>query len=393
MALSTLQVVENALKEIFKDPIIKQLDEGSGPIMAALEKSAENVDGGKITFSLEYGRSGGVGARKEDGVLPTPSPRKYEKASVDTKNFYARMSISDKLIKVSKSNKAAFANQFTQQMNNLLIDANDMLRRNMVGDTRGIMGTVAAGATGTTITIDGSVEAFYPGQYVDCGTVTGNTMNVSWTDYVLDVDYDANTITFEDSKTVPANGVFTINGNFGNEMHGIEDIMSADVLYGVDRRIKSWFKPTLIDQGNGGALTAFDSMNLQKVIDRIEKRTGELPNFLAGDDAMRRAYIDEQNTYKRNIDMMKVDGGYELISYNGTPFTVEKYMKPNTIDLLNTKHIQLARIEPWSWMDDDGAILHRIEDKAAYEASMVMYGDIICMKPSTNGRLTGIQGM
>ena len=394
MALSTLAVVQNALKDYFKEPIIKQLDEKSGPIMAAIEKGAEEIVGGKIKFSLEYGRSGGVGARAEDGTLPTPAPRKYEMPYLETKNLYARLSLTDKLIKVSKSSQAAFVNQFTQQMENLLTDANDMLRRNMVGSETGVMGTItsAVGTATNTFTLDESVEAFYPGQLVDFGTVSGTAFTAAKTAVeIVDVDYDAKQITVGGTAfTTSANTVICLTGNYGHELIGIEDIMSATTLYGVDRTSKKWFNPIIVDQSSGGATTAFDSLNIQKAIDQIFKRTGEQPNFIACNDGVQRAYIDEQNTYKRNIETMKVDGGYRLCAYNGIPISVEKYMKNNIMDILNTKYIKLGRVAPWDWMDEDGSILFRMRDQAAYEATLVMYGELICMKPAANARVKGI---
>ena len=391
MATATLAVVENALKTYFKDPIIKQLDEKSGPILAALEKDADDIVGGKIQFSLEYGRSGGVGARAENGDLPAASPRKSEKAIVETKNLYSRLALTDKLIKVSKDNRASFVNQFTHQMDNLLFDSNDMLRRNMVGSSTGVMGTITA-AVGTatdTFTLDGSVEAFYPGQLIDLGTVSGGVFTPSTQSAeVVDVDYDNKQIVLASAITTAANTVITLAGNYGNELTGLDDIMNATVLYTVDRTTKKWFKPSSV--AFGVSPTAFDSLKLQKAIDTIEKRIGEKPNFIACDDGVQRAYIDEQTTYKRNIEPMEVDGGYKLVTYSGIPISVEKYMPANTLYLLNTKWIKLSRIEPWDWMDADGSILSRIKDKAAYEATLVMYGDLICMKPAANGVCTNI---
>lgn len=395
MPLSTLAVVQNALKDYFKDPIIKQLDEKSGPILAAIEKGAEEIVGGKIKFSLEYGRSGGVGARAEDGDLPTPSPRKYEMPYLETKNLYARLSLTDKLIKVSKSNQASFVNQFTQQMENLLTDANDMLRRNMVGSATGIMGkiTAAVGTAANTFTLDDSVEAFYPGQLVDFGTVAGTTFTAAKSGIeVVDVDYENKQITVGGTAfTTAANTVITLAGNYGHELIGLEDIMTANtVLYGVNRATKKWFNPITKDQSSAGATTAFDSLKVQAAIDEIYKRTGEQPDFIACNDGVQRAYLEEQLTYKRNIEPMVVDGGYRLLTYNGIPISVEKYMKNNIMDILNTKYLKLGRIEPWDWMDEDGNILFRMKDKAAYEATLVMYGELMCMKPAANARIKGI---
>lgn len=394
MAISTLQTVENALKTYFKDPIITQLDNQSGPILAKIEKSAKNVVGNKFKFPLEYGRSGGVGARTELGDLPTPSPRKYAQAEAETKNIYARMSLSDKLLKTSRDSKASFVDQFTRQMDNLLFDANDMLRRMVCGTYTGEMGKVAAAVTaGKEITVaDGRIYQFYPGQLVDIGTVDDGVFSAEASAVeIADVDIDSNKIYMVSNVTVSKDAIITLAGNFGLELTGLQDIMNLNVLYGVDRTANRWFKPVTLDKYNEGVAQQFDSMWMQSAIDEIYKRTGERPDFFVCNDGVQRAYVDEQNTYKRNIQTKVVDGGYNLVTYNDIPITVEKYMPKETMYAITTPNLYLGRLADWDWMDEDGAILHRVSNKPAYEASLVMYGDLICQKPAANAVIKGIE--
>ena len=76
MALSTVQTLEEALKTLYLEPLIKTIDTGSGPVFAKIDKNSKNVVGEDIKFALQYGRHGGIGARGESDDLPDPSPRK-----------------------------------------------------------------------------------------------------------------------------------------------------------------------------------------------------------------------------------------------------------------------------------------------------------------------------
>ena len=314
---------------------------------------------------------------------------------LSSKNLYARFALTDKMIRTSKDNKASFVDQVTEMMDNLVVDGNDMLRRNMVGTSNGYMGQVSANTSSSASFVlkagSGSINAFYPGQFVDIGSVSGTTFTKTVTaGEIVDVDYATSTITLGASTSLTANDYITLAGNFMNELTGIEDIMTATTIYGIDRSSNAWFKPILLDKSSSSTPQAMDSMWIQEALDGIDARVGEKPNFIACSYGVQRAYIDEQNTYKRNIEYMKVDGGYELASYARTPISVEKYMLPNTIYLINTKWLYLGRLADWDWMDLDGAILHRIANKAAYEGSLVEYAELLCTKPAAHGRIIGI---
>lgn len=390
MGTSTLTTLENALKTYYRPAIIPQLDNGSGPMFAALRKTAEFVVGNKFKFGLEYGRSGGIGARGEYDDLPTPSARKYAQAEAETKTLASRFAITDKVLKTTKDNRAAFVDQVTRQMDNLVIDGNDMLRRMMVGTSTGQMGTVSADVTAAkVVTVVGTIEAFYPGQLVDILT-DADTKSVDGKE-IVDVDYDNSTITFGENVTVTEDQIICLAGDYGKEMTGLKDIMTATTIYGINRTNNKWFSPTVYDKYNGGVAQDLDSLWMQTAIDQIKKRTGEKPNFIVCNDGVKRAYLDEQNAYKHNIDFKDVDGGYRLIAYDDVPITDEKYMDAEIMDFIALKEFILGRLGDWDWMDDDGAIMHRINNKTAYEGTMVMYADLLCMKPASNARIKGIK--
>jgi hypothetical protein len=385
---STITALEGALKTIYKGPIIVQLDEQVGPIYAAINKSIDDVAGNAFKWPMQYGRSGGIGARGETEALPNPSPRKFIQASATPKDLFARMSISDKLIRTSKNSKASFADQITLQMEDLTNDAKDMLRRNFVGSYAGEMGKVSADVTaGKVVTVKGGkIKAFYPGQVVDILTDSSGTVTKSVdAKAIVDVDYADATISFGANVTVTADQIITLAGNYTKELIGLEDIFTEDTsIYGIDRSANKWFNPQLFAKTG-----AFDSMFFQEAIDQIEDFTGSKPNFIACNAATARAYVDEQNTYKRNMERKTVDGGFSLIAYDNVAISKEKYMADSVIYVLTTGDFKLSRLADWDWLDLDGKVLSRIQDRAAYEASMVCYQELTCKRIRSQAKISG----
>lgn len=393
MALSTVQTLEEALKTLYLEPLIKTIDTGSGPVFAKIDKNSKNVVGEDIKFALQYGRHGGIGARSESDDLPAPSPRKYKQGVTSTKNLYGRISFSEKLMKISKNNAASFAEQVSTQMEDITVDIRDMMRRNFMSKSDGIMGQVKTAVTaGKNVVVKGKVKTFYAGQIVDFFTLSGTAQTkTAEAKMIVDVDYATNTISFADNVTVGADDYISLAGNYGKELIGLKEILTKDsTIYGIDRSKNKWYNPFVFDKKTGGNTVAFNSLYLQEAIDEIEDFVGEKPDFITCDAGVHRAYMAEQLTYKRNIEYTKIDGGVEIVSYNKIPISKEKYMDPNTLYLINTKDLTLAQVADWGWMDADGSILSRVAEKPAYEATLTKYADLICRRPSAQALITGI---
>ena len=59
--------------------------------------------------------------------------------------------------------------------------------------------------------------------------------------------------------------------------------------------------------------------------------------------------------------------------------------------LINLNDFELAQLADWDWLDADGAILTRITNKAAYEATMALYAELICKRPGGQAIILGIE--
>jgi hypothetical protein len=380
--------VSQALKTYYLPPIVKQLNEELGPVFSKLEKRNQRTVANKFIITLEYGRHGGIGARDELGALPPPAARFAKQGAVEPKNLFGRIQLSEKLLIGSRNDHMAFAEELTREIRNITNDAKDMVRRSLNGTSTGIMGTVKTAVTsGSTIAVnDGKIGYFYEGQIIDILT-PGSAPTVSGAQ-IINVDRVAETFTLNGNVTVTAGQSITLAGNYGKELTGLGDILALDTtIYDIDRSANKWFNPVVIDKTSVGG---FDSMWMREALDNIEDFSGEEPSFFVCDRETERIYIDEQNTYKRNIEYQTVDGGYKVISYAGIPISPEKYFKKGQMAILTLPNFVLARLQDWSWMDADGSILKAVSGVAAYEAVISNYCELLCNKPGSNALIKGI---
>jgi hypothetical protein len=96
------------------------------------------------------------------------------------------------------------------------------------------------------------------------------------------------------------------------------------------------------------------------------------------------------SSLRSNIEIMTIKGGYKTMSYNGIPLVKDKYCPAGTMFQMEKGDFKLHKLADWDWLNNDGAILHRVANKPAYEATLVLYGDLGCRRPSGNTKLYGI---
>ena len=84
MAGANLTTLENVLKDMYLPPVVEQLN-NEVLIIQILEARSQELFGRQAIVPLHYGRSGGVGARAENGALPSPGNQAYNKAVYDLK--------------------------------------------------------------------------------------------------------------------------------------------------------------------------------------------------------------------------------------------------------------------------------------------------------------------
>lgn len=379
----TMAKAQEALKQFYLPSLQYQLNTAN-PILSMIERDKTSVVGAEVRMALRFGRNGGVGNRADDGFLPTPNQRKTKQARWDTKNIFARIAITDKTMKASRSKQGAFLSLLEADLEDAQADAKDNMARQVFGDGSGVLTNFKVNAANTTLNVD-NVAYLAEGQWVDVVDAGGN-VTVTKRE-VIAVDDITNQVTLSGAAIATAvTDRLVINGNYGMELTGFKAVFTPNnTLYGIDRVTNKWFNPTI--KTTTGTIS---EVKIQQQIDDTERRAGGKTNFLLSSYGVRRAYQELMLANKRITDVMKLEGGYEAISYNGIPFTVDKYADAGSLYGLDLTTWKLFHIEDWSWLEDDGAVLSRVANQPIWEASLVRYCDIGCSKPKGNFQMQGI---
>jgi hypothetical protein len=383
MAWLNMSAASEALKLNYLPALRYQLNTAN-PILSVLDRNSESVVGSEIRMALRYGRNGGVGNRAEDGILPSPNSRKTKQASFQTKNLFARIQISDKTMKASRSRDGAFVSLLEAELEDAQNDAKDQMARQCFGDGTGKLATFSAATSVNTLTVS-STQYFVEGLFID---IMDNSNNVKVAQReITAVDDIAGTITISGAAvTTVATDYAVVFGNYGQELTGLGAVFQADnTIYGINRAANKWFNPTL-KTGMG----AISEVGIQQLIDDVDRKAGSKTNFLLSSYGVRRAYQDLLLATKRTTDVMQLKGGYEALTFNGMAFATDKYAPAGTLYGLDLSTWALYHIEDWSWLNDDNSLLSRVTDRPVWEASLVRYCDLGCSKPKGNFMATGI---
>lgn len=382
----TLTSAENALKTLYLGVVSEQLNTNINPLLARIKQTTADVWGKEIRKLAPYGLNGGVGAGTETGDLPTPGENKYAQFTQSLKNLYGTIEISDKAIRASQSSAGAFVNLLNAEMEGLLRASSFNFGRMLFGDGSGYLASVVS-VSGTNVTVN-SVKNLMEGMIVDFHSLMNGKVTASSQNRITAIDRQSKTITL----TVPVTGIeaddfLTVQNSFNNEITGLGAIFSSGgSLYGLAKSSFKWLRPYIKESAGN-----ISDVVIQTAIDIMEEDAGSIVDFIVCSSGVKRAYQSYLTSFKQNIDVMNLEGGYKAISYNGIPLVSDRFCDEGTMYLLNTKDFVLHQLCDWSWLEgDDGKVIKQTPGKPIYTATLVKYADLICNRPYGQAKITGI---
>ena len=380
----TLQNAENALKSVYLGTVTELLNTKVNPLLTKIEQTSGDVWGKEIRKAASWGINGGVGAGDEDGALPQAHSNNYVQFVTTLKNLYGQIEISDKAIRASADGRGAFTDLLNAEMEGLLTASKFNMGRMPYGDGSGRLCTVGAASDGK-YPVDG-VNNLIEGLVVDVYTPSGTVSNAALR--IASVDRDGKKITFtsEPSAAITDKSVLYVQGSKDKEITGLAALFSDKDIYGLKRADYPFLKPYTKDVGG-----AIDEIALQEAIDRLEMNAGSQVDFIACSATAKYAYQEYMAQYKRNIDVMQLEGGFKTLSYNGIPLVYDRFVEDGSMYLLNTESFKLHRLCDWRYLEtENGRILRQTQGKPTYTATLVKYCDLICDRPNGQAKLTGI---
>ena len=388
----TLETADNALKSVYLGVIGNQLNVGANPLLTKIKQTTNNVYGNEVRKMTSYGVTGGVSAGSETGKLPTTKATGRQQFVLTLKNLYGSIEISDKAIRCSQNSAGAFVNLLNDEMDNLIKSSTFNLGRMLYGDGSGVLSTI----TSNTVIDDDYLPVDKPRNFIQnlaCRFVdpTGKTYTNEDIFHISHVDRANSRVSYTRyvEKDYKNYKIATENG-LNNEITGLGRIFDTEqkTLYGLSKSLHKWLSPyTKNDVGE------INETAIQTAIDEIEEESGSDVDFIACSAKVRRAYQEAISSYKKNIDVMNLQGGFKAISYNGIPVVTDRFVDDDTMYILSTKDFELCQLCDWQWLEgNDGRIIKQKEGYPVYSATLVKYAELLCNRPNAQAKLSGIVG-
>ncbi len=380
----SLTTAESALKDAYLNAVCNQLNTNANPLLAKIKQSSADVYGKNIIKMAPVGLNGGVGAGDEVGALPTARGNRYAQFKTTLKNLYGQISITDKAIRASASSTGAFVDLLNAEMEGLLTASKFNLGRMLYGDGSGVLGIVAS-QSGNVITLN-SVKNFAEGMCID---IYNEDEVVIAGVRVTGVNRTNKTITIDTTptKTISSGYKAYVQGSKDFEITGLGAIFGSSAeLYGLNRVENGWLTPyTSTNQ-----VEISDNL-LQTAVDYLSENSGSEIDIITCGAGVRRAYMDYLSCYRRNIDVMNLEGGYKAIAFNGIPVVADRFVEDNELYMLDTSKFTLHQLCDWEWIEgENGNILHQMAGYPAYTATLVKYADLICDQPNGQAKFSNI---
>ena len=379
----TLTNAENALKSVYLGAVTELLNTKTNPLLSKIEQTSSDVWGKEIRKAASYGINGGIGAGDEDGSLPSAKSTNYLQFVTTLKNLYGQIEISDKAIRASADGRGAFTDLLNNELQGLLDASKFNLGRMLYGAGSGLLSTIGVASSGMHPVA--SPQNLIEGLVVDIYSSAGAKLGTTSISYV---DRDAKKVKLSSTVSgIDAGSTMYVQGSKDKEITGLGAIFkTTGSLYGVSRDAHPCMRPYMKE--NVGAL---DEIVMQEAIDRLEMTAGSTVDFIAVSASVKYAYQEYMAQYKRNIDVMELNGGFKTLSYNGIPLVYDRFIADGTMYLLNTKAFKLHQLCDWQYLEtENGKILRQTQGKPTYTATLVKYCDLVCDRPNGQACLSGI---
>lgn len=388
----TLTTANNALKEVYLGVLSNQLNTTINPLLARINQTTSDVWGKEIRKIAPYGINGGIGAGTETGDLPSSAENNYEQFVLSLKNLYGKLEISDKAIRASENSTGAFVNLLTAEMEGLVKASAFNFGRMLYGDGTGKLATITDNDTNSVV-VD-STKNLIEGMVVDILTPTGSALKTTLR--ITAINKDTKTVTLSTNSLTKGSykdseNILCVQGSYNNEITGLGAIFkTTGNLYGLSRENHNWLVPYMKDISNGATQNITD-ITIQNAIDDIEESADSKVDFIVCSSGVKRNYQSYLASYRSNVNILELEGGFKAISYNGIPLVSDRFAPANTMYLLNTSEFNLHQLCDWKWLEsEDGRVIRQTLGKPTYQATLVKYADIICNKPRGQAKITGI---
>jgi len=403
---ASLSTVDAILKDDYKD-FLDNLNEANF-LLSQVETRTDTVQGRVARHAVHLGRSSGVGARAENGTLPTAGNQSYATVPVPVRYVYGRIQLSGPTIRQAVSDRGAFIDALDAEMEGIKRDAMKDVNRQLWGTSNGVIaqcGTTSSSTTVVLATSTGSTALrqlfFDGGMVVDIGTVAAPT-TVASARTVTAVDESAKTVTISGAAVTTSSSHFVFRSGAGGasnnsgqpgdgqvELTGIQTMVDdTAVLHTIDPSSQPKWKAYV--NANGGTNRSVTETLITGSIMKTLTNSGKKPSLLVSAEGVNLAISNLLLSLKRNMEQTQLKGGYAGIQFYSPSVSGKGDESPTALYAdFDCPNNRLYGINPevlvyhqvgdgFQFMDLDGSVMNRKPDLDAYEATLYSYGELAC---------------
>ena len=403
---ASLSTVDAILKDDYKD-FLDNLNEANF-ILSQVETRKDTVQGRIARHAVHLGRSSGVGARAENGTLPTAGNQAYATVPVPVRYVYGRIQLSGPTIRQAVSDRGAFIDALDAEMEGIKRDAMKDVNRQLWGTSNGVIAQCGTTSSSTTVVLAASTGStalrqlfFDGGMVVDIGTVAAPT-TVASARTVTSVDETNKTIAISGAAVTTSSSHFVFRSGAGGasnnsgqpgdgqvELTGLQTIVDdTAVLHTINPSTQPKWKSYV--NANGGTNRSITETLITGSIMKTLTNSGKKPSLLVSAEGVNLAVSNLLLSLKRNMEQTNLKGGYAGIQFYSPSVSGKGDESPTVLYAdFDCPNNRLYGINPevlvfhqvgdgFQFMDLDGAVMNRKPDLDAYEATLYMYGELAC---------------
>jgi hypothetical protein len=404
----TRTTADAVLKEFYL-PGVRGLLNEKVFLLSQVEANSEDVEGRRAVLAINTDRNQGIGARSENDVagLPTAGQQGYSEERVTLKYNYGRIQLSGPVIASMGSDRGSFTRALDSETKGVTRDLKNDVNRQLYGTSNGIIAQAASNA-GQVITLTTptatQLRQLQVGMAVDVGTVAAPTTHGTAV-VITAVNAAAGTITVSGTLGTVAATDFIFRASSGGtapqkECTGLQtQVDNTAALWNIDPAVKpNW--ASYVDDPGGAARAVAEDMFI-KAQQYVNIASGEEINLWITDPDVHRSVSKLLTSLKRFPTSTVLHGGYSGLDMssvaqgNDGSTTVSMYFDKDCPTGkafgLCTKRFQWYRMSDWEFMDQDGAVLNRVPNTDAYEATLYIYAELATDGRNAHARLGTIQ--
>mgnify|MGYP000031033472 CR=1 FL=1 len=408
--LSTFDAV---LKDDYHGPVVEQLNQ-KNMFAAQIDKDTENFVGRKWIQPLHVTRNTGVGAGTESSALPTAGNQGFVDIVGPIRMNRGQVRLTTAVIESASKDRGSFVRALETEMNGLVNDLSRDECRQTWGEANGRLATCGTTTASTTVTLaattsDAQLRWIEDRGVVDIGVLATPTSITTTSRTVSSVNYSAKTfvisgaaVTTSAAAFVFASGSGGASSNSGTYNDGQFELTGLQTMVD-DTAVLHTVNPATVSKWKAQKYTTVGSISeslLVKYVNETEIASGMTPDLIVGAYGVTRAIGNLLTSQKRVLDNVSLKGGWSATSLDAVlaggkgsyhvAMVPEKNVGNGVLYGLNTKAFKQFVLKDWGWMDSDGAVLSRVANTPAYEATMEKFSEFVCTQRNANFVASGI---